>query len=265
MNPSYLMGHHRFLTGVSDIEIMFKKILQNLNEHWITYVFETLVVIVGIVGAFELENWKERRQDRVKEHEYLSRIENDLKSDTIYFNRRITEDEEYQANLYTIVHEMYKTQETLEDYQNLLSLFDFPTEHLTIQNFTFLEMTNSGNLDLIKDSTLKEELISYYNKAEMYGKHIKEINEYSVAMLLKFSDIVPSAKNYDWDKSIYDDPEMYKYEDWSYINDPSSREFKLVEGVYDTYHVKFSTINPYFIKLKDHAGNILAMLKQELY
>jgi len=57
------------------MKLLFKKIILNLRENWITYGFETLVVVVGILGAFELENWKESRQDRVKEQEYLSRIE----------------------------------------------------------------------------------------------------------------------------------------------------------------------------------------------
>ena len=142
----------------------------------------------------------------------------------------------------------------------------FPTEHLTIQNFTFLEMTNSGNLDLIKDSTLKEDFIAYYNQAEMYGNHIKEINEWSVQMFLKYIDVVFSTKNSNWGKMrIFDDPVMFKYEDWSYINDPSSREFKVMEGVFDAYHAKLSEINPHFIELKDHATEILAMLRQEIH
>ena len=245
---------------------MFKAILKNLRENWITYGFETLVVIVGIVGAFELENWKEARQDRVREQEYLGRIENDLKSDTIYFNRRIAEDEQEMANLYKIVHEMYKIQKTLKDFQNLMSMTTFPTEHLTIQNFTFLEMTSSGNLDLIRNKTLKEELISYYNKAEMYGKHIKEINEWSVQIFLKIREVLPSSKNSSWGKMrIFDDPEMFKYEDWSFINDPASMKFKILEGIFDTYHAKLYTINPYFMELKNHAKKILVLLKQEIH
>jgi len=248
------------------MKLLFKKIILNLRENWITYEFETLVVVVGILGAFELENWKESRQDRVKEQEYLSRIENDLKSDTIYFNRRIAEAEQEMDSLYKLVHKMYKIQETLKEYQELRSMTKFPTEHLTIQNFTFLEMTSSGNLNLIKNKILKDTLISYYNKAEIYGKHIKEYNEWTVQMFLKLLDVVPSMKNSNWGKRrIYDDPEMFKYEDWSFINNPSSKEFKIFEGVFDAYHAKLVTINPYFVELKGYAKNILIMLHEEIH
>ena len=84
-------------------------------------------------------------------------IENDLKSDTVYYYQRINESQKYIDDIYKLVHNMYKTQKTLQDYQNLLSLNYFPTEHLTIQNFTFLEMTSSGNLNLIKNNILKNE------------------------------------------------------------------------------------------------------------
>jgi len=246
------------------MKLLFKKIILNLRENWITYGFETLVVVVGILGAFELENWKEARQDRVREQEYLNRIENDLKSDTIYYGRRITECQKYIDAIYKLVHDMYKTQKTLKEYQDLLSLDYFSTEHLTIQNFTFLEITSSGNLSLINNQVLTAELIAYYNKAEIRGKHIKEINEWSVEMLLKYFDIVPSVKNSDWGKThLFDDPEMFKYEDWSYINDPSSKEFKAVEGVREAYHTKFTFMIPWFEELKEHSKNILTMLKEE--
>jgi len=248
------------------MKLLFKNIVNNLRNNWITYGFETLVVVVGILGAFELENWKQTRQDRIKEQEYLSRIENDLKSDTIYYNRRIAEDEVEMDNLYMIVHEMYKTQNSLSDYQNLISMTTFPTEHLTIQNFTFLEMTNSGNLNLIKNETLKEEFIGYYNKAEMHGKHIKEYNEWSVQMFLKYLDVVHSTKNSSFGKNrIFDDPEMFKNEEWSFINNPSSKEFKILEGTYDAYHAKLFSINPYFIELKGYAKTILSMLHEEIH
>ena len=39
-----------------------KKIIGHLNENWIRHGFETLVVTVGILGAFTLNNWSENRK-----------------------------------------------------------------------------------------------------------------------------------------------------------------------------------------------------------
>jgi len=39
-----------------------KKIINHLKENWIRHGFETLVVTVGILGAFALNNWNEERR-----------------------------------------------------------------------------------------------------------------------------------------------------------------------------------------------------------
>ena len=55
-----------------------KKILQNLKENWITYGFETLVVIVGILGAFALNNWNENRKRNLDEQAVLQLLKEDM-------------------------------------------------------------------------------------------------------------------------------------------------------------------------------------------
>ena len=44
-----------------------KKIIKHLQENWIRHGFETQVVMVGILGAFTLNNWNEVRKDRIIE------------------------------------------------------------------------------------------------------------------------------------------------------------------------------------------------------
>jgi len=58
-----------------------KKILINLRDNWIKYGFETLVVTVGILGAFALDNWNEGRIESALEEDYLIGIRQDLIAD----------------------------------------------------------------------------------------------------------------------------------------------------------------------------------------
>ena len=42
------------------------KILNHLKENWVRHGFETLVVTVGILGAFALNNWNDIRDGKLQ-------------------------------------------------------------------------------------------------------------------------------------------------------------------------------------------------------
>ncbi len=47
------------------------QLLENFRRKWPTYLFEVLVLIIGIYGAFALERWNEERKERKIEREIL--------------------------------------------------------------------------------------------------------------------------------------------------------------------------------------------------
>ncbi len=59
---------------------VMESIIEHLKENWIRHGFETLVVIVGILVAFTLNNWNEERKLHIKGKNLLSELKDNLKS-----------------------------------------------------------------------------------------------------------------------------------------------------------------------------------------
>ena len=57
-----------------------KTIIAHLKENWIKYGFEALVVTIGILGAFTLNNWNENLKERKKEKILLQQLKEDFET-----------------------------------------------------------------------------------------------------------------------------------------------------------------------------------------
>ena len=60
-----------------------KAIFSHIRDHWIKYSLETLVVMVGILGAYALNNWNDQRKDTKIELEIYAELNASLKSDSV--------------------------------------------------------------------------------------------------------------------------------------------------------------------------------------
>ena len=71
----------------------FRKIRRNLLEEgkvskYLKYAIgEIILVVVGILIALQINNWNEYRKSRKVELNYLKNIQEDILSDSLYFER----------------------------------------------------------------------------------------------------------------------------------------------------------------------------------
>jgi len=49
-----------------------------LKDNWLKYGFETVAIVVGILGAFALSTWHETRKEEEREKAYLLNLMVDL-------------------------------------------------------------------------------------------------------------------------------------------------------------------------------------------
>jgi len=242
-----------------------KKALKHLKKNWIKYGFETFVVIVGILIAFALSNWNENRLQRKLEMQYLHRLVNDLKADSNYYDKRVTKSEIIIENHRDVIRKMYQIQNNFEEARDLWSRINFDSEQLTTQNVTYIEITNSGNVDILKNEELKEAIISYYKKTEEATKHFEEFNGFTNLYLAGFGHVVRNAfKLSNISNAIYEGMDVISDNDWMFFNDTNSEKFQALEYALNTYSFKHQVFLDYFKNLKSTSSILIEDIEREL-
>ena len=61
--------------------LIMKKILQTLKNKWAEYLLETMVIVIGILGAYMLDNWNDKRKERILEKDMLMELRINLDRD----------------------------------------------------------------------------------------------------------------------------------------------------------------------------------------
>ena len=56
-----------------------RKIIKHLKDNWIRHGFETLVVVVGVLIAFTLNNWNETQKIKAAEQALLSSLNKEFR------------------------------------------------------------------------------------------------------------------------------------------------------------------------------------------
>jgi len=152
-----------------------KKILETLKLKWAEYLLETIVIVIGILGAFALNNWNEDRNDRKKEYILLQQMKADFET-----NQQLIEEGLEEQKYYTIILQLTLNHTgpevdmpepaVLDSIDNL----DYTTLELVYGTVNLILTTDQ--MDFLKSDVLKTLLSSFpglyarYKEYELLSK-----------------------------------------------------------------------------------------------
>ena len=135
-------------------------IMENKTSRYFKYAIgEIILVVIGILIALQINNWNNERIDRQREKKYLTNITKDLKKDLDRLDFLIKFREDRLVGDHKLINHINgKPIENLDSISKYI-VNAMMEEKFSPNNTTFLELTNSGNLNLIKNDSIKTLLL----------------------------------------------------------------------------------------------------------
>ena len=243
---------------------MIKKIYRNFSENWISYGFETIVVIVGILIAFTLQNWNEARKDSIQEVKYLKRIQNDLALDTAFFNRSVELCKQMAKQNQNALKVAYDEQKTLEQFRYFVDQINTYSIPFQIHNATYLDLINTGNINIFRNDSLKNEILQYYNYCEFINKDMENLEYFDLQMIINSASKGSLIAKYMKGDSTFLLQSMINPKDWAYMDDYNSPEFKALYASLNFTVAKNKFFISDLLPLYKSAQNVLVIIDKEL-
>jgi hypothetical protein len=151
-----------------------KRILSTLSQKWPEYLLEILVLIIGIYGAFALDNWNEETQKRKTEKAYLASIHDEFIQNKAQFDLVISNHVLARKACLALLEEYdleKPNKDSLTKHQGLAwKTYTFNPSQSSIQS-----LVSSTSFDIIQNRELRQiligwkDLIADYQESEYYA------------------------------------------------------------------------------------------------
>ena len=138
------------------------------EQDWFAVVVEVLVVIVGLMLAFQLDRWREQQIDRQDEHAYIDRLIVDIEEDIPTIETAIEIAElrlEFVNKLMAVAVDPRTALDQPAVFLAAVNQASF-TFAPSLTRHTFDDLRTTGNMRLIRDSDIKDALFDYYGWEE---------------------------------------------------------------------------------------------------
>ena len=142
------------------------------KQDWVTVLIETLIVMFGVFLGIQVSNWNEARQTHIQERAYLERLSADITESIAYFGAKHAESVHRNAVVKTFIEALDDPDTADADLTAASRAFiqeGWPVAYFQPTRITFDDLVMSGNLQIIQNAELREEIIrlhKYYDRTQ---------------------------------------------------------------------------------------------------
>lgn len=151
------------------------------KQEWTAIAIDFLIVVVGVFVGIQVSNWNEAAKDKSAEAVYLSQLRNDLRLIDVEARAQM-EFEQYQGKLAGATYEHIASDASPERVARInIGLSQLTMRRtLRLESPTFVDLQNSGKMDVIADSALRAAVVSYFFNMRRMEAAIDRNNMYFV-------------------------------------------------------------------------------------
>jgi len=161
------------------------------NQDWLAIWLDFIIVVVGIFVGLQVDQWNQSRKDRVLEQQYIASLKGDLVSDIEELDRTI-KFARSRAQLGRMIHATVERESVSGDPNEFIWAV-FNTLWLNYPSYTRAtmdELLSTGNLRLLRNSTIKSEIAAYYTNIEYREQWTTNWREMQIAMEHTIPDLL---------------------------------------------------------------------------
>lgn len=163
-------------------------ILRRITEHvkdqnWTAVALDFIIVVVGVFIGIQVANWNTARQEHNLERAYLARLSTDIAESVEHFGAVRTKSINRNMIVKTFIDALDNPETTDAELVTAGRNFiveGWPVAYFQPTRITFDELVTSGNLQIIRDEALREEI----TRLHKYYDRTKEGFDVNVAWLL---------------------------------------------------------------------------------
>ena len=173
------------------------------KQEWTAIAIDFVIVVLGVFMGIQVANWNEAAKDKRAETAYLSQLHKDLRLIDVEARAQI-EFERFQAGLAIKTFGFIRNDQSPDRVRRInIGLAQLTMRRtLRIESPTFVDLQNSGKMDVIADDALRAEVVSYFFNMRRMEAAIDRNNMYFVdaGYLARLMDLgVPTLP---WNESL---------------------------------------------------------------
>jgi len=157
-----------------------KKLIEedNVRKYLLYAVGEIFLVVLGILIALQINTWNQQRIEAQKESRYISELNRDLNSQLQEIELMKERESSSLERLNTLI-DLLDENGGFEADEEVASLFISILERTSfiIKDQTYTELIATGNIEMIRNEELRNNIIQYYQRLEKSELIIQKNND----------------------------------------------------------------------------------------